>query len=227
MKRSRRIINLLTLFPFAAAMIALALAPDEIPAHWGLSGGADRMGSKWELLLWPGIILLLRLLLGGIEKLVREKDREGEKNARYIASSTIAALALMDFLSLYFMRFSISRDFDIDDYNSAVWQISMSLAGLSLIPYGNMLPKLRLNSTVGLRTRYSMKNEETWALCQRFGGRSMIAAGVVIIICAQLMPDIRSFIALLAVTVIMLIADCRYAKWAYYKTLGSRKEDDQ
>ena len=60
-------------------MIALALAPDEIPAHWGLSGEADRMGSKWELLLWPGIILLLRLLLGRIEKLVREKDREGEK----------------------------------------------------------------------------------------------------------------------------------------------------
>ena len=54
MKRSRRIINLLTLFPFAAAMIALALAPDEIPAHWGLSGEADRMGSKWELLLWAG-----------------------------------------------------------------------------------------------------------------------------------------------------------------------------
>ena len=167
MKRSRRIINLLTLFPFAAAMVALALAPDEIPAHWGFSGEADRMGSKWELLLWPGIILLLRLLLGWIEKLVREKDRDGEKNARYIASSTIAALALMDFLSLYFMRFSISRDSDIDDYNSAIWQISMSLAGLSLIPYGNMLPKLRLNSTVGLRTRYSVKNEETWALCQR------------------------------------------------------------
>lgn len=227
MKRSRLIINLLTLFPFAAAIIALALAPDEIPAHWDFAGEADRMGSKWEILLWPGIILLLRLLLGGIEKLVRAKDREGEKNARYIVSSTIAALALMDFLSLYFMRFSISRDFDIDDYNSAVWQISMSLAGLSLIPYGNMLPKLRLNSTVGLRTRYSMKNEETWALCQRFGGKSMIAGGVVIIICAQLMPDIRSFIALLAVTAIMLIVDCRYAKWAYYKTLGSREEDDQ
>ena len=55
----------------------------------------------------------------------------------------------------------------------------------------------------------------------------MIAAGVVIIICAQLMPDIRSFIALLAVTAIMLIADCRYAKWAYYKTLGNREEDGQ
>ena len=41
------------------------------------------------------------------------------------------------------------------------------------------------------------------------------------------MPDIRSFIALLAVTAIMLIADCRYAKWAYYKTLGNRKEDGQ
>ena len=104
----------------------------------------------------------------------------------------------------------------------------MSLAGLSLIPYGNMLPKLRLNSTVGLRTRYSVKNEETWALCQRFGGRSMIAAGVVIIICTRyLRVDIRSFIALLAVTAIMLIADCRYAKWAYYKTLGNREEDGQ
>ena len=44
------------------------------------------------------------------------------------------------------------------------------------------MPGLKRNSMIGLRTKWSMKNEVTWKKSQKFGGISFIIAGVCIII---------------------------------------------
>ena len=46
---------------------------------------------------------------------------------------------------------------------------------------GNIMPKLRMNSVVGLRSVWSMKNETTWKKGQRFGGISFIVSSIIII----------------------------------------------
>ena len=226
MKRSRLILNVLTLLPFLAAAVALCLAPDEIPGHWNASGKSDRMGSKWEVLIWPVLVLLTRLGMAGLTKLVRTKDKNGAANATFLEHSTMVALAVFDFLSLYFMRAAVNQEFDVERYNRSVWQISMALTGASLIPVGNQMPKLKLNSTSGLRTKYSMLNEETWRLSQRFGGKAMMVSGIVIIILAFALPGIYSFFAAMGVLIIMCIVDSRYAKWAYYKTMEKQEPPD-
>ncbi len=223
MKRSRLILNVLTLLPFLAAAVALCLAPDEIPGHWNAAGEADRMGSKWEVLIWPALILLTRLGMAGLTKLVRTRDKNAEANAAYLEYATMIVLAVFDFLALYFMRAQVNQELDIDRYNRSVWQIAMALTGASLIPVGNRMPKLKLNSVSGLRTKYSVLNEETWRHSQRFGGKAMMVSGVVIIILAFALPGIRSFFAAIGVLIIMCIVDSRYAKWAYYKTIEKQK----
>ena len=219
MKRSRLILNVLTVLPFLAAAVALCLAPDEISGHWNAAGEADRMGSKWEVLVWPALILLTRLGMAGLTKLVRTKDKNGEANAAYLEYTTIVVLAVFNCLAIFFMRAQVDQEFDIDRYNRSVWQISMALTGASLIPVGNRMPKLKLNSTAGLRTKYSMLNEETWRLSQRFGGKAMMVSGAVIIVLAFALPGIYSFFAAIGVLIIMCIVDSRYAKWAYYRTM--------
>ena len=137
MKRSRLILNVLTLLPFLAAAVALCLAPDEIPGHWNASGEVDRMGSKWEVLIWPVLVLLIRLCMTALAKLVRTKDKNGESNAAFLERATLVVLAVFDFLSLYFMRAAVNQEFDVDRYNRSVWQISMALTGACLIPVGD------------------------------------------------------------------------------------------
>lgn len=42
--------------------------PNEVPAHYNATGDVDRWGSKWELVILPGIGLFLLLFLNLFEK---------------------------------------------------------------------------------------------------------------------------------------------------------------
>ena len=42
--------------------------PEEVPAHYNAYGAVDRWGSKWELLLLPGIGAFILLLMQTLEK---------------------------------------------------------------------------------------------------------------------------------------------------------------
>lgn len=56
------------------------------------------------------------------------------------------------------------------------------LLGLFLIIIGNFLPKTRKNSTVGIRTTWSMKNDETWSHSNRFAGKALVISGFIIVL---------------------------------------------
>ncbi|MGR3205093.1 DUF1648 domain-containing protein [Bacillus glycinifermentans] len=42
--------------------------PEEVPVHYGVLGEADRWGSKWELIILPGIGMFILLLMTLLEK---------------------------------------------------------------------------------------------------------------------------------------------------------------
>ncbi len=44
------------------------------------------------------------------------------------------------------------------------------------------MPKLKLNSIIGLRTSWSMKNETTWKKSQKIVGTSFIILGIMMVI---------------------------------------------
>ncbi len=56
------------------------------------------------------------------------------------------------------------------------------MGGIALIIIGNIMPKCKMNSIIGLRNVWSMKDERTWFLSQRFGGLIFIIAGLVIVL---------------------------------------------
>lgn len=42
--------------------------PEKVPGHYDASGKVDRWGSKWELLILPGVGAILALLMQVLEK---------------------------------------------------------------------------------------------------------------------------------------------------------------
>lgn len=57
---------------FVGSLLFLVFAwnklPDEVPAHYNALGEVDRWGSKWELLLLPGIGVFIIFLMQILEK---------------------------------------------------------------------------------------------------------------------------------------------------------------
>lgn len=81
--------------------------------------------------------------------------------------------------------------------------------GLLLIVCGNIMPKLKNNSVIGLRTTWSRKNEITWKKSQKFGGITFIISGI-LITAVSLMTRAG---ACLLWSMLILIADAAVSIW--------------
>lgn len=73
------------------------------------------------------------------------------------------------------------------------------------------MPKLRMNSFIGLRTTWSLKNEVTWKKSQRFGGITFILAGFLIILVCIFTRDIQCALWTMLIFIMTLIADVLYS----------------
>jgi uncharacterized membrane protein len=60
--------------------------------------------------------------------------------------------------------------------------------GLMFIVIGNVLPKLRWNYVMGIRTPWTLADERVWDKTHRFGGWVMVLGGAVLVIGALIPP---------------------------------------
>lgn len=89
------------------------------------------------------------------------------------------------------------------------------LFGLLFLILGNYTPKVRQNSTFGVKIKWTLENEENWNATHRFSGKVMVAAGALIIVFAFL-PIGVYFIFFTAVVFVTVISSIIYS-YLYYK----------
>lgn len=220
-----KILWLVSALPLIITGIVLKSFPDEVPMHYDMSGKIDRWGSKNEQFLFPVIILCMTLfwhifITFYSKKQVRateDKERQEAKKNQFIiyiaAFGTTIQFAIMHFLFLYsaWLEAAAGSDKMIIDVN----MVTFLLLGISLIILGNFMPKAKRNAAFGVRTVWSMYNDQTWAASQRAGGKSLIAAGILIVICSVLLDGIALIAAGLFFIVAASIAAVIYSHKAY------------
>lgn len=81
------------------------------------------------------------------------------------------------------------------------------------------MPKFKMNSMIGLRTTWSMKNETAWSLSQRFGGISLMITGLPVVIgCASVFEEVECLLFSMGLPVLDSIVSVIYSYFAYEKT---------
>ena len=111
-------------------------------------------------------------------------------------------LAALDALSCVFLFFSFSAA-DVPQIGILLPQLLYTLLGLSLLPLGAAMPKVKRNGVLGLRTKWSMANDRCWELCQRAGGKSLLLTGV-LLIAGSLLIRSRLWLNLLPIALLIL-----------------------
>ena len=180
---------LLILLTLILVLAALPFLPDRIPAHYDAAGVVNRWGSKFEMLIFPGLVLPYGALFLGTCRMCREFS-SGELGARIIVIGGIVQFAVFDLMTAYFLYTSFRQVEILAFMPLDLNQLLCGVSGLGLIALGNWIPKLKEPGPVGLRTRWSMKSTAVWRKCQRFGGWSFAAAGAGSILAALLVEGV-------------------------------------
>lgn len=204
-KNKTIISSIVILLPILFGLIMWNKLPDIIITHWNAFGTADGSSSRifavFALPLFCLVMHFVCLLITGADP--------GNKNQTKKAETLV--FCIMPAISLYSSGMVYAYAFGMDIKASA----SSILLGIMFIVIGNLLPKCRRNSTLGIRVSWAINDEENWNKTHRLGGIVWVIGGVLILLSAFL-PGGAAITASFVITVALAVIPIVYS-YLYYK----------
>jgi Predicted integral membrane protein len=194
-----------------AAIVASAAVyqrlPETIPTHWDMDGQPNGWSSR-AFGAWFTPVLLL-----GMWALVRILPAIDPKGANY-AKFGGAFEAIIESLMLFLLGMHILLLRAGLGQSAPMQRVVPFAVGMLLIVVGNLLPRMRPNWFVGIRTPWTLSSDRVWEKTHRFGGRVFVAGGILIVLSAFGAPQLASIVL---VTVVVLstaaVLIYSYAEW--------------
>ncbi|GMQ57205.1 SdpI family protein [Vallitalea sediminicola] len=207
-----KLLWIITLLPTIVTCAIIPFMDDKIPMHYDAIGNINRWGSKYENFIFPVIIIVMTLFWKLILNYFRKKQasnqdektvKEAQQNEKVIYYTAIG-MAILFGIMHYTMMYSSIIETKNNMTNMAIDinLVTNIVVGVLLIVIGNIVPKSKMNSIVGVRTVWSMKNDVTWAKSNRFGGISLIISGLLIILESALIGGFKSTILMITIIIV-------------------------
>ncbi len=198
------------LLPFAYLMYIWNTLPARVPMHWNIKGEIDRYGSKMELffliLLMPVFIYLILWFAPKIDP-KKKIDQMGIKYDRI-------RLLMLIFISVinFYVIYSVQHR-SIGNPNFILLLVGMLYAVL-----GNYFKTIKSNYFVGIRTPWTLENEQVWKETHRLGGILWFVGGLSIVVASLVLDSRVNFIYFMTVTVIIALIPIVFS-YLRYKNL--------
>lgn len=210
-----------------AAVYLFSIPNDAIPTHYDLAMNPDQYGSKWTMMLFPAICVLLSILFIVYRKLTRNKENH-KKNVKY-EDPFIITIIIVFIIFGWFMTLAATGTIS----PNRTWLSPLMIALGILIAIGsNYFGKLKQNPNFGIKIRATLKNEHIWKKTHRLSGVLGVIGGAVMVICGILGffldgAQIILFASSLVFALVLFgIIPSIYAEVLYSK-LGSDEKNDE
>lgn len=161
--------SLVTLLPVLFGLLLWEKLPDYLPTHFGMDGSADGWGSKgFAVFGLPALFLVFHWIIYLVSRLDKQNRGHNEK--------------VLDLIGLIFPAMSVV--FSVVMYNAGLGleirmdRVLTPLLGVFFLLVGNWLPKIRQNSTLGIKLKWTLYNEENWNKTHRIGGYTWVLCGL-------------------------------------------------
>ncbi|WP_242218011.1 SdpI family protein [Bacillus cereus group sp. BfR-BA-01380] len=185
--------------------------PDTIATHW--SGNTpDGYSSKLTgMLLMVGIMIGTYILLNVVPK-IDPKRENYKKFSKSFAMITYSVLVVLFIVNIDIIASGLGYDLRINRFSGL-------LVGVLFLVIGNYLPQCKPNYFIGIRTPWTLSNEEVWRKTHRFSGKVFMILGI--IMCGSIFAPVTwgSYIIL---TVVLggVVITMLYSYLAYKKEMG-------
>lgn len=193
----KKIMIVLQALLFLSAVYFFSLLPDRIPTHWNAQGIVDGYGPKYLIFLFSLMPIMIYGLLGILPKIDPKKEAYTKHNKAY----QTVRIALSVFMAGIYIVTALAAL----DYPLKVDMLVKLGIGILFIIMGNVLSQARQNYMFGIRTPWTLANEEVWRKTHRVGAYVFVILGIVMCISAFFTGTVSAVIIFAAIMVAVII----------------------
>ncbi|QHW33067.1 DUF1648 domain-containing protein [Paenibacillus rhizovicinus] len=177
MNNKREILYLLlALSPAIGALLLYDQLPETMATHFGANNEVNGTMGK-------NTAILVLALLGFVPLLMRIRRSLDPKRANFASFTTAFEIsrfgAALLLAAAGWMMVAYNLGYHID-----IRKIILIAVGLLFAVMGNYMTQVRPNYMFGIRTPWTLANEEVWRKTHRFGGPVMMLGGLIALIAA-------------------------------------------
>lgn len=183
--------------------------PDMMPSHWNLEGEVDGYTAKTgHIIFFPTLILGLYLLMSFAPKIDPKAENYKKFQGVFRGFRILIVLVLTGIYVatlLYALGIPVS-----------IGKVSIFTIGMMLIFVGNYFGKVRHNYTFGIKTPWTLANEEVWNRTHRVSGPLWVIAGLIWIF-SIFLPEKPAFVIDMIALGIAGVYGFIYSYWLFNK----------
>ncbi|MEO6952623.1 MAG: SdpI family protein [Polyangia bacterium] len=159
-----RATQVLVVISFGCAALLYGALPDPVPTHFDLAGNANGWTAKpWGAFELPTLTLVLAALFATLRR------------SRAMVIVGTATIAFCTYLTVVLLAVGAGHHIDVT-------RALFAGIGVLFVVLGNFFGKLRRNGLVGIRTPWTLADDEVWLRTHRAGGPIFMAGGVLLLV---------------------------------------------
>jgi uncharacterized membrane protein len=199
---------ILTLAALAFSWWAWPQLPERVATHWGANGQPNGWSSPgFAAFLMPGMMVLMSLIFAALPNIdPLKKNYEFHGSVYFLLVNVVVGfVGVMHVLML----------------GSALgWGFEMRTAlpiliGALFVFMGNLLPRIRPNWFMGIRTPWTLSSERVWRKSHRVGGYTFTIGGLLFMVAGLIPMGSKSTALMVGVMVPMVLWPVIYSYLAW------------
>ena len=197
----------IVLIPFIYLLYIWNKLPEKVPVQWSLDGEINRYGSKLELLLIPIALPVLTYTIFILAPYIDPKGKIKNMGSKYNQLKTLVIL-LMTLMSLFILYNSINQSTASPNY-------IIPILGVLFIVFGNYFKTIKANYFIGIRTPWTLENENVWKKTHTMAGKLWFIAGLIIVLGSVILEPQNNLKFALFITTLIVIIPLIYSYMVY------------
>lgn len=198
MKKWKEILLLvISLSPAIGGLLLYNRLPETMASHFGVNNEVNGTMSREMSLLMLVLLGLLPLFIR-VMRAIDPKKANFEKFPAAFEVTRYGVTLLLTVVGWSIILFNLGYHIDMR-------KVIMILIGVLFAAMGNFLTQVKPNYTFGIRTPWTLANEEVWRKTHRLGGPLMMIGGIIAFVSAFFGSATAVFIFLAAIFISSLI----------------------
>jgi len=196
---------LVTIIPIVYLLFVWTKLPEQVPMHWNFQGDIDKYGSKASLVY---LILLINipiyLLMLFLPKIAAKEESIERMGKKYYRLRLILQLFMSAITLAILLVSSGATEIAIERLLGYCFIFFMLL-------FGNYMGSIRQNHFMGIRTPWTLENEEVWKKTHQLGGRLWIGGAIIGFVLLFFLPNNWALLSIVTLMTVPMILAAIYS----------------